>query len=561
MFSWLADQLEGAVAASATLSEAHRAELNAHIAGCREVVAAGALDSTPEAQQDAFDRLNATAAAAGFEVNARLRAQLAAEAPADGRLTLSADGSNSASLGQAPASLLGKVQASGGREYVDAATRGTPLTGAAAELNAELGVPQRGTSGGVLIPLEASWAASMHGSRLNLAQISSSAGGIMGEDAIVMPLRNMPMLSAIGIRPTPVVDGRFRFVRVSKEPSPALPAEGAALTAGTFELSFSDLVPRRIQVASTNSLEAEAINSELSSVLISTMSSAMDEALQSSVMGSLFALGTAPDDASALLTYTSGRALLAGALDAKLASSRSQLRLVIGSATLKLADSLTPATGANDMSLYDLWMSKAGAVVLSNDVPAVASKNEQLLVIKGDPVLSGSYRFIQWRYQELITANSAQVGNLGANNTYLMGRPVRVLSVGGAEPHPRQGAGDLVTEAEGDYVRDILTGLGDEALDSLFRELSAGLLTDIPDFRIEDPLEFQSALATYAASAIATGGAELAGVTANLVMTAFGGELHAAQLGEAAFALARAACRFWIAANAVERLGQEGHEA
>ena len=57
---------------------------------------------------------------------------------------------------------------------------------------------------------------------------------------------------------------------------------------------------------------------------------------------------------------------------------------------------------------------------LSNDVPAVASKNEQVLVVSGSPAATASYKLVEWVAAELISANPAQAGALGSDRTYML---------------------------------------------------------------------------------------------------------------------------------------------
>ena len=331
------------------------------------------------------------------------------------------DAGRGAAVGRgAPDELVDRVQASGGSDYVNAAARGMALSGAAGELNSEMSLPERGPLGGVLIPRQALAASALHGQPMTLAQVSTAAGDVMGDTGgmVAMPLRNMPLLRSLGISPTSVGEGKYRYARVTGEPSPATPAETKALTAGTFSLGFSDLSPRRLQVAATNTIEAEMVNSGLAAVLLSTMSSALDEKLQSEVMAALFGVGTAPSDASAVLDYAGCRKFVIDALDGKLSSMPGDLRLVVGKTTMSFADTLVQANTTE--SGLDYWRRATSGVYLSNDVPAVASKNEQVLVVSGSPAATASYKLVEWVAAELISANPAQAGALGSDRTYML---------------------------------------------------------------------------------------------------------------------------------------------
>ena len=357
-------------------------------------------------------------------------ARIEGDGPGDGRLSLAharpaamlpsaADGPAQRHR-PAPLELLEKVQQTGAQDYVRATLSGSPLAGAGRELNAELGIPERSQGGGVNLPRVAAVAGAVHGQRVSLAALSTAAGDVDESGTVTMPLRNQPLLDAIGVRPSPVMSGRQRFVRVSKEPSAAQPDETKALTSGDFQLSWSDLVPRRVAAATTNTVEASAVNEELAAVAVATMMGAVAEAQQSSIVATLLAV-KAVDDVGSVLTYASGRKVLASSVDGQITGRRGDVALVVGADTYALMDSLVPATGATDMSLLDFLEMKSAGVHLSRDVAGSdgTSKNQLGLAVVGSPTATGSYRFVEWASYELFTANPT-VGTLGANTTLLL---------------------------------------------------------------------------------------------------------------------------------------------
>ena len=322
----------------------------------------------------------------------------------------------------APPELLARVQQSGGEDYVRAALTGSALSGVGAELNAELGMPERGVSGGVKYPLVAAAAASMHGQRVSLTALATSSADVYQSGPISTPIRNMPVLARIGVNSMMVSEGEQRFTRVKTEPEVVLPSEDTAVTAGTSALEDDVLKPKRWATATQFTVESLAVAPDNAAVFAQVMMSAGAQTVQTDIVkSSLFALGTAPDDATSLMTYASGRALLAGAVDGKLAGDRSDVTMLVGRDTYRLADSLTPATGASDLSLLDLWQAKSRAVIMSPDTPPTdkTSKNQPILLILGSPSMSGSYRFIQWDNYEILTG-SPLIGKLGAANTLLV---------------------------------------------------------------------------------------------------------------------------------------------
>ena len=211
-------------------------------------------------------------------------------------------------------------------DYLAPATARTGLTGAAAELNAALGVELAGKNGGPALPFQvligAESRALDRGQRENRALTTTANNdGQLVQRPILRRLFGPGILDTLGVRVDSVPVGKTEWPLITGGPTPAQRAEGTALPAATaVTFDFATLRPKRLSdhleftyemVASVSGLEealrlllADSIKSKMSDTIINGPAvDANDDTTKGNISGFLTAI-TAPADAGATAVYS-----------------------------------------------------------------------------------------------------------------------------------------------------------------------------------------------------------------------------------------------------------------
>ena len=265
------------------------------------------------------------------ELRAAIVAEGAEEAEARGQFGNNGDG-ESAEVRQ----LLGATTLT---DYLSPASAGAAIEGRAAELNAALGVPIAGPSGGVSIP----WA------MLEVRAFTSTGenDGSEIQRPILQRLFGPGVMDTLGVRMDSVPVGKTEWPLFATGIAPGQVVEKtAAADAVAATFAYANLRPKRLTgkyefsheaAASVGELEqalrrdlADAIKSKMSDLIINGAAvDVTDAATAANVTGFLATIG-APDDAAAEAAYADYAGAHASGIDGLHAEMETEVSSVIG---------------------------------------------------------------------------------------------------------------------------------------------------------------------------------------------------------------------------------------
>ena len=232
-------------------------------------------------------------------------------------------------------------------DYLTPAAGGVGLTGAAAELNAALGVPAVGKGGGVAIPWRMLLTDDLPEERAQDVEgraftTTTQYAGPVSQRPILQRLFGMDIMEALGVRIDSVPAGRTDWPLITAGVSPAMKTEGTAADAPVaVTFAHETLKPKRLTGAYeiTHEMGAQVLDVEqaLRRDLADAVSSKMndliingDEATNSQEPDGFATTLTAPADASATATYADYAGSHAQAVDGLHASMETEVRSVVG---------------------------------------------------------------------------------------------------------------------------------------------------------------------------------------------------------------------------------------
>ena len=195
----------------------------------------------------------------------------------------------------------------------------------------------------------------------------------------------------LGVQQPRVGVGEQVYPVLTTAPTVADADEAATVDETTGAFSADALVPRRLQASFFYSREDAArfrdMDTSLRQALTDGLSDGLDKAvIAGATAGILGANGVAAraGDAGAEATFVIYRALLfdSATIDGRYAMEASDVRLLFGAASYAHAATKYRGNSADD-SAIDSLMAKAGGVRVSAHVPAVAAKDQSLVVRKG----------------------------------------------------------------------------------------------------------------------------------------------------------------------------------
>ena len=195
----------------------------------------------------------------------------------------------------------------------------------------------------------------------------------------------------LGVQQPRVGVGEQVYPVLTKAPTVVDADEAANVDETTGAFSADALVPRRLQASFFYAREDAARFRDMDTALRQALNDGLSDGLDKAVIagataGILGANGVAAraGDAAAEATFVIYRALLFDALtiDGRYAMEAGDVRLLFGAASYAHAATKYRGNSADDSAL-DSLMSKAGGVRVSAHVPAVAAKDQSLIVRKG----------------------------------------------------------------------------------------------------------------------------------------------------------------------------------
>ena len=302
--------------------------------------------------------------------------------------------------------------------WLQAAISGGPLAGAAAEVNAELGMPERDASGAVAVPLEAVRAARQLRAE-RVATTTSTVTGFTVESSGPYPrVYAADALPRIGIQPDYVEIGQARYNWFSAGPAADVQAEGQNPPAAVaFTAAPVDLLPKRVTAIAYLTTESLLSVDGLESAALMDMNDAVSSKIEQQVIAGTGAsqqvsgltknAGTgAVDDAA---TYAQLAALAHSLVDGKFAIDRMGLQYLVSPAFYAHLAGTYLASGGE--SALDVLEQKTGGVVASAHMPAASSNVEKFVVTR--MARRGSragFAFPKWNYLGLVRDDSSKLG-------------------------------------------------------------------------------------------------------------------------------------------------------
>ena len=191
----------------------------------------------------------------------------------------------------------------------------------------------------------------------------------------------------LGIPQPTVGVGDATFPVLSTSAVVRTPAEGAEAATSAGVISAELLTPSRLQASMFSSREDFArfmgMDASLRMNLSDALSDGLDKELISGTNGLLTGTNLSNNNASAETSYAAYRSnLLFSRVDGHYAPSPTDIRIVMGSATLAHAAGEYRSTNS-DSSALDLLQRDSGGVRVSAHVPAVASHKQNALIRLG----------------------------------------------------------------------------------------------------------------------------------------------------------------------------------
>ncbi|MCY4060391.1 MAG: hypothetical protein OXG44_20625 [Gammaproteobacteria bacterium] len=258
------------------------------------------------------------------------------------------------------------------RDVFAAAVYGRRVTGATAELQAEVGCTE------TQVPLD-----------LFAASTVSAAGGAEHQEPTVAQIFPTVMTAEWGVDRRPAPTGKVHIPRVTA-PTAGPTGEatvGTKVPPTTATIVDNELAPAPLTMVLLFDRVAEAtfpgLEGDLMRILTDAMANAMDnQALYAAGKNGLMNFGTDPSDAT-VVTYESGLAKVLDSVDGLYATRHTDLRTLLGVATYNKAAALYRSGGSEPESLIDTLTKRTGGVRTSSLVAAPSSDNQGGVVSLG----------------------------------------------------------------------------------------------------------------------------------------------------------------------------------
>ena len=271
-------------------------------------------------------------------------------------------------------------------DYLNPASAGLGLAGAAGELNAALKVPLVGTSGGVAIPWhvlagpEHRALAKAEGAEQRAFTTTTAYGGGVAQRPILQRLFGMDIMGALGVRIDSVPAGRTEWPLITGGVAPAQAVEGvAAAAAVTASFATETLKPKRLtgryeytheQAAQVPDIEqglrrdlADAVKAKMNDLILNG-----DEGTNAQEPDGFLTTIAAPTDPSATAAYADYAGVHASAVDGIHASKETEVSGLIGTASYVHAASVYQAGSGESGS--EALMNRSRSCMASSFVPA-----------------------------------------------------------------------------------------------------------------------------------------------------------------------------------------------
>ena len=268
-------------------------------------------------------------------------------------------------------------------EYLAAAVEGRRVSGVERELTAASLGDAVAARGDVVIPWEALEV------RADAPTNTTALDGPVRQRPILPRLFAGPLARALGTRFDSVPSGQQEYVLVSGGVAPAQKAESADVSATAATFGTATLKPRRLTANYLFTVEqAASVGAQIESALRRDLTAAIRSAMENGILNGN---GTAPNVTGVLSRLTApsdpvgmaGYKLYAGAaaegVDGIHAQRESEVALVVGTDTYKMASKATE----NGQSGIEALTRRSRMVVASGFMPATASNIQQAVYHAG----------------------------------------------------------------------------------------------------------------------------------------------------------------------------------
>ena len=218
------------------------------------------------------------------------------------------------------------------------------------------------------------------------AEAATAAPSSTGKtQAEILPYVFPDSMSAwLGV-PQPTVPTGVRVYPVlTKAATVNTPAEDAAVEAKAATFTATDLSPARIQAAFYYSREDRATFAGLDSALRENLQMALGDELDKQVIAELVKDGNGVTKSGSLVNYATFMSMLTEAVDGRIASMKSDVKILLGSAAWALADvAFSNSTTQLAPTALQRLTAESGGLRVGFHVPAVASKKQKQIVRRG----------------------------------------------------------------------------------------------------------------------------------------------------------------------------------
>ena len=293
-------------------------------------------------------------------------------------------------------------------DYLTAASARMAPTGAAAELNAALGVEVVGKEGGALIP----WAAILgvenraldfNPEKRAFTNTTANDGSEM-QRPILQRLFGPGVLDMLGVRVDSVPVGRVEWPLITGGVAPAQTKEDTAVTTPvTAAFSYANLKPKRLTGAYEFSHEAAASVADLEGALRRDLGDAIKSKMSDTVINGVAATAQAPQNIQGFISALTATDLSAARVTAsdygKLhslgvdgihASMETEVMSVIGDDTYQDAAGVYIAGSGESGS--ELLMRRSGGCMASTYIPDIANTKQTAILHSAGPNGGGVMR-------------------------------------------------------------------------------------------------------------------------------------------------------------------------
>lgn len=202
-------------------------------------------------------------------------------------------------------------------------------------------------------------------------------------DPVIQPLFAASKAAYLGVAMPQVPSGERVYPALTTGASAATPAKDAAVTETTGQFTLTNIAPSRIQASFFFNREDTAAFGTMQDALAENLGNALMDKLDERVIAGVIAGGTATDQSgTAPITAAVYRKLMSDAVNGVEASSFNEMRWLIPNRMLESLISLTVTTAGATM--YDEIVSRSADLMVSNHIPAVASKKQKAIIRLGN---------------------------------------------------------------------------------------------------------------------------------------------------------------------------------